>query len=312
VIFAIADVVIFLNYPKTWLINLYRGRRIPKVHCPRDITEKYLWRKVFDRNPVFTEIADKISAKQWLIDQGIQVRSPRLIWTGQSILDMPADLVGQDLILKPNHSSGLYLRLNEPGLTQARVVHQTQNWLRKNLWWIHGEWAYRDIEPQFLVEELVGDPDGFANELKIYMFEDRVTRSVYILNSTEGRLATAWDHFEDGSVRPSATKPSVGTGAFPRDVPPPKEALEIAKQIGRHFDHVRVDLYLDGAEIYLGEITIYNLSGYFGELSFVLDHASNQNWDLTQSWFFKTEQNSVLEWYKSALSRKIERITSWQ
>lgn len=38
--------------------------------------------------------------------------------------------------------------------------------------------------------------------------------------------------------------------------------LEIAENIGRHFPHVRVDLYNVAGRIYFGELTFYDGSGY--------------------------------------------------
>jgi hypothetical protein len=76
-------------------VQIVRFRRVigrwPDPALPRHRNDKYLWRKIFDRNPLFTEVSDKLLAKQFAVARCPTVKVPKTLWTGQAAEDIPDD-----------------------------------------------------------------------------------------------------------------------------------------------------------------------------------------------------------------------------
>lgn len=125
------------------------------------------------------------------------------------------------------------------------------------------EWAYENIEPKIVIEELLVPQDNFQkkfglNDYKflcfngepLYVWVDikRETdhhRNIYDLN---------WNLIEVVTDKP----------IYKHSVPKPigfKKMLEISKKIARDFPFVRVDFYSLNNNIYIGEMTFYPWSG---------------------------------------------------
>jgi hypothetical protein len=83
------------------------------------------------------------------------------------------------------------------------------------------------------------------------------------------------------------------------------EALEISRQIGEHFDHMRVDILSDDAKLWFSELTIYNMAGYLPNVGDVTSEPVNTSWDLNKSWFLNTPQRGWKKTYAERLRKRI-------
>ena len=64
------------------LVNQYvrKTHRFPNVALPVATVDKFLWRKVFDRNPLFIRLSDKILAKQYAHTKCPDLLTSRVLW----------------------------------------------------------------------------------------------------------------------------------------------------------------------------------------------------------------------------------------
>ena len=94
-----------------------------------------------------------------------------------------------------------------------------------------------------------------------------------------------------------------------RPLPPGTAAgLEVARRLGAPFDHVRVDLCHDGRAWWLGEMTVYNLSGLVRDIGHDPQAQMTRAWDLRRSWFLS--QARLTGWralYARTLRRALDR-----
>jgi len=238
-------------------VGIYRKNHgvWPDLIDPQTFTNKQLLFKFFGLIPRVSP-SDKLRSHDWL-PQSLrgEVRRPRILWRGKR-----PDLPGNDEIapgtywLKCNHGSGTNLPVTFPldEDTRADLRPLVRRWLKRahstrlSLWW------YELIEREIYLEEDLREGTGDAADWKFYVCNGRVVvyqhdadRSGTHLQTVYSRSGTWLDkqlYVRKGAARPVA--------------PPAQLDLMVgaAEAIGQYFDFIRVDMFLRGGEVYLGEI----------------------------------------------------------
>lgn len=283
-------------------------RRWPDVALPRTGDEKFLWRKVFDHDPCFVTVSDKLACKAWVTSLDLGLAAPTVRWLGLDAALIPPDLLARDVVVKTSHGWNANTFPRREGLGRDEVVQRANALLRQD----HGvrdhEWAYRGVPRRLFVEDVVGGPAAPLVELKFYTFGPLVPRVNLIANRFGELSAARLEPGPGGEVlRLEERNPLVKRtydGPLPATFP---RALALAKAIGAHFDHMRVDLLTDGEELWLSELTVYNMSGYFHDVGTRPDAALTRAWDLRRSWFLSTQHASPWKrLYAGALRRQLD------
>jgi len=240
-------------------------RRVPRLLRPRTFTEHVLVKLLFDRDPKLTLFADKFAVRRYVAEK---LGGEQNLTTLYATVDHPEEIGRLSLpnrfIMKPNHLSGAVKVVRDlAAIDRAELETLAASWLRQNLGFDRGEWAYRDIRPRVLFEELLVEFEGRPpSDYRIYCFcgEPR------LLSLTRDHLGpdptgTLYDpEFRMLPVRHVGTRnrPVAGEGE-----PPPnyRDMLEIARKLSAGTDFVRVDLYNLGGRIVFGELTNYPAGG---------------------------------------------------
>ena len=133
----------------------------PNVCCPRTKNEKFLWRKIFDRNPMYRLVADKLMVRQFIKMRCPDLAMSDIVWIGASPEQIPDALLEPGVVIKTNNGSGRNIFVNAAQVNRAQINQQVTEWLTQPYGIPEGEWNYRDIRPYVLIERLVcapGDP----------------------------------------------------------------------------------------------------------------------------------------------------------
>lgn len=308
----VADLWLRLRYRRLWRC-LARDQRTfgvtrVGVAVPRLANEKFLWRKVFDRDPRFVIASDKIASKEWVKAQGIDVRVPATLWSGTELHQMPQDLWERPIYIKAAHGWNMNIPVLTPPdkVTKSEIIAQAHKFLDRAHGAEAGQWAYSKVPHRLIVEEAIS-PGTELMEVKYYTYGPIVEQFV-LRRAGPPVTAARWLRQPDGSFvrsdKPTAISPIVDETPLP-DVA--LGGLALAADIGAHFDHIRVDTLMDGDDIYLGELTVYSLSGRVYVNGEKVDDAMNRSWDLRRSWFLSTPQAGWRGIYAAALRRKLNR-----
>ena len=245
------------------LYNVRTGKKLD-LDNPRTFNEKLNWMKIYDRNPEYTKLADKLQVKQIVSDKiGDKYVIP-LLKTWDNAEDIDISDLPEQFVLKCNHDSGSVVICRDKkkfDLEQAKK--KLKSCLENNYFYYSREWVYKNIKPKVICEPYVEDfEDAELRDYKFFCFDGKV-RFLYV----------ATDRFkENEEVKFTFFDPDYNflpiKHGHPSADPLPKkpekfeEMKAIAEKLSAGLRHVRVDLYEANGKVYFSEFTFYNNSAF--------------------------------------------------
>ena len=285
----LANLYTYCRHPNQ--IRRYRKRtgRLPRVGLPVSLAEKFLWRKVFDHNPVFAEVSDKLRAKAYARRLCPQLAIPRVLWTGSSVGDAPPELLRGHHVLKANHGCGFNIFLTGTD-DVSEVDLQTKKWLSGPYGVQMGETAYRHIQRRLFIEEKVRSEHGEQlGEYKVHVCGGKAIWIFYLLDRAGSKsAASVFDASGRYHEDPGMPEYSRGPNEPPRSF---WKAVEFAERLGAQLDYIRCDFLEADGVLCFGEMTVYPLSGFPWNLDREILCDWNGNWDLSRAWFVAEHQS---------------------
>lgn len=236
-------------------------------------TGKIYRRKVSDRNPLYPEFADKVKVKQRvekLLGPGWVIPT---LWSGDDLDELDLTALPLPFVVKANHGSGwnVFVR-SEAELDPPAIRRQCARWLGRKYGEEYGEWLYRSIKPQILVEPFINDLASLPHDYKIFVFGGKAH---YVQVDTDREWADK--HGRTFYDRDWAKQPFALGREKPVswDIPRPQSLeamLAAAEKLASPFSFARVDFYEIKGRPLFGEVTFYPGSG--------LSHFDPESWDL--------------------------------
>lgn len=284
------NLALYAQHPRLIWKFLRKTHRLPNIATPHTLEEKFLWRKIFDHNPLFGEVCDKIRSKPYAARLCPEILLPKVVWTGTDSNDIPEEFLNERYILKANHASGYNLFLPYPSDSRPSLARLTQRWLNTSFGTKMGEWAYSVIDRKLFVESMIdANSDLPLVEYKIHMCNGKTVLSARIeQRAGKAPLAAMLDHT-------GAAISGHAGGKYEHcelgDTSMYAKVLKMSETIGAAFDYARIDTYTLGEDIYFGEVTIYSSSGYPSNNNQELRQRWNDNWDLRKTWFLQTQHS---------------------
>ena len=249
---------------KMFLPIKYRMSNGTKLHldAPKTYNEKLQWQKINDRNPLYPVLADKYAVRDFVAEKIGKKYLVPLVGIYTNIADIDVDAFPATFVLKPTHTSGDVLFCKDKAIFDWGKAKRLMNsWLSSNYYWYDREWAYKQIQPRIICEEMIKTSDGNPpRDFKIFCFGGEPKMAFVASDRSNGTkfdfFDTAWERLPLKQHYPNSTY----------EIPKPKqweEMLEIAKKLSVGFPQVRVDLYVDADDqILFGELTFFHFSGF--------------------------------------------------
>lgn len=267
-----------LNSPTIWLLRLTGdrwpalsrthdryiiGRRmrralgyVPNLDLPRTYNEKLGWRMLYDRNPLLPLTTDKVAVRDYVAAKvGPEILVP-LLGVYERASDIPWQSLPSAFVLKASHGCGLNIIVRDKAVANEDAIRRTAaTWLRHNHYEASREWAYREIQPRLIIEELLLDENNQVPiDLKFLVFHGKTAMiRVHIDRFGEHRV-----NFYDPQLRLLPVRqdyPVDESYALPTAV---ASMASIAEKLAEDFDYARIDLYLVGGQVRFGEVTHYD------------------------------------------------------
>lgn len=234
---------------------------------PKTFNEKLAWQKIYERKPLYTQLADKYAVRQYITDKiGSEYLIPLLggPWDNADQIDF--DSLPEKFILKCNHDSGGIVVCRDKTRLNIEAVKQKLNKrLSVNYYYAGREWPYKNIKPCIIAEKYMEDErqkDGLI-DWKFFCFNGKA-KFIYVSQGLENHATAHISFYDlDGNEMP------FGRSDFaPFDKIPYKPdnlgkmtelADALATDIGCPF--IRVDMYEIDGKIYFSEFTFTPCSG---------------------------------------------------
>ncbi|MGG2140289.1 ATP-grasp fold amidoligase family protein [Symbiopectobacterium sp. RP] len=243
-----------------FVLYFRRFKELPNLKMPTTFNEKIQYRKIHDRNPLLTIMADKLASKIYVQEKTDSVYIPRVLWEGISLESLYHEKLPSNFVIKANHGSqtNLFIKDNQlPPLHELEKLRQ--KWFSHDQARVLGEWAYANIPRKIFIEEFMEFEGSVPDDYKFFVFHGKVKLVQFdvgrFTNHQRSILDPEWNEYDLEYSYPKVTPL------------PPKpffldEMILAAEKIAEDIDFARVDLYWFDQKVTFGEITLYPGAGF--------------------------------------------------
>ncbi len=242
----------------------------PNFKNPQTLNEIINFRKLYDKNPLYTYCSDKITVREFVKKYvGEEILIPLI-----GIFSHPNEInfhkIKYPCMIKTNHGSGFNIPIFQPPSWYQKIFIKNKllYWLKLNYYFFEREWQYRNIEPKIIIEELLLDENNkIPKDYKFHCIGGKVEFIQVDVDRFSSHKRSFYSrHWKelDFTWSPVTEK---GEIKYKKAPPQPKpellnEMINIAEKLAKPFYYVRVDLYLVNNRIYFGELTFTPGAGY--------------------------------------------------
>lgn len=249
---------------KTFSIIQYRiihGKKL-NIDKPKTYNEKLQWLKVYDHNPIYHLLVDKIEVRKWVADRvGEKYLIPIVGGPWNNCNEIDFSKLPNQFVLKCTHDSGGILICKNKNEFDIKYAKRFLANRMQHDYYLHGrEWAYKGVRPRLYAEKYMVDESGIElKDYKIFCFNG-IPKVIQVdfgrYTKHERNLYTPdWEYIPAQIKYP--TNPI-------HQIDKPKcisEMLDVAAKLSAGLVQARVDLYVIYDKVFFGEITLYHGSG---------------------------------------------------
>lgn len=233
------------------------------LNAPHTFNEKLQWLKLYDRNPEYTQMADKLEAKNYVASViGKQYIIPTLA-VYESVEQINIHVLPEQFVLKCTHDSGSVAICREKKtFDKEKAFAKLKFGLNKNYFWQNREWPYKNIKPRIIAEQYLCDDSNELRDYKFFCFDGQVKALFVATDRMSDSEETKFDFFDSNfqhldirNGHPNSLKPLKKPLLF-------EEMKYLASKLSRGIPHLRVDFYEVDGQVYFGELTFFHWSGF--------------------------------------------------
>lgn len=241
---------------------IYLGKKL-NLQNPKSYNEKLQWLKLFDHNPIYSNMVDKYEVRKYVEGKiGAEYLIPSFgVWDKYDDIDI--DSLPNQFVLKCTHDSGgIFICKDKVTFNSLLAKKILSKSLMHNFYLSGREWAYKNTRPRIVAEKYMEDASTHElRDYKFFVFNGSV-KALFIATNRFGKGDMCFDFFDENSNHLDLRH------GHPNANPPPTMPIQFAKMkelaiaIAGGFPHVRVDFYEANDHIYFGELTFYHHSGF--------------------------------------------------
>lgn len=247
-----------------FLIKMFKARtgRNLNLSNPQTFNEKLQWLKLYDHNDRYTVMVDKYKAKEYVSDIiGSEYIIPTLdVWN--SVEEIDWNSLPDQFVIKCTHDSGgLIICKDKSQLNKEKAIAKLEKCMKSDYYKRHREWPYKNVERKIIAEKYMTDNSNSSQltDYKVYTFNGRA--KMIMINKDRG-VDTKADYFDT-----DYQCLDFSWGYPHAEVKPQKpkcfdEMIELAEKLAKDTYELRVDFYEVNGQIYFGEMTFFDGSGF--------------------------------------------------
>lgn len=240
----------------------YITKRRLNLKNPTRYNEKLQWLKLYDRKPEYTKLVDKYLVKEYVSQKiGEQYIIPTIgVWQDANEIDF--NNLPSKFVLKCNHDSkSVFICKDKSKFEVQNAVKKLNEGLKRNHFFYGREWPYKNVKPVIMAEKYMEDESGGLQDYKVMCFNG-VPRLIQL---HQGRFTSHYTHdiYDVNWVHQDFNQRGEVYSKTLRSKPEfLGEMLELSAKLTENIPHLRVDWYYVNHQLYFGELTFFDASGY--------------------------------------------------
>jgi len=231
---------------------------------PKTFNEKLNWLKLYDRNPLYTTLVDKVKVKEWIAEKiGEQYTIPTL-GVYDSVDEIDFDALPRQFVLKCSHDSGSVIICKDKSTFNIIEAKERLSKALKVDYYLNcREWPYKYVPRRILIEQYLKFDGEIIMDYRIYCFNG-IPRFVYAYTNKETYDGSKPEvlncNYYDIDWNPLSFHQHSLPGVNVKKPNHLEMMIEKASIIAEGMPFVRVDFY-DTDIILFGEMTLYPGAG---------------------------------------------------
>lgn len=246
------------------LYYFFNMKKTLPLKNPKTYNEKLQWLKLYDHNPLYTQLVDKFEVKQYVTERIGREYVAHVLGTWDSPEDVSFDALPDSFVLKTTHGGGnvgIIIIKDKSKTDIEKVRSDLKEAMMYDLYKLSKEWPYKNVRRRIFAEEYLEDKEtGELRDYKFFCFDGKV-KAMFVATERQTREEPFFNFFDENynileikQGHPRATVPPAKPKLF-------EQMKSIAEVLSKGLPHVRVDLYQANGKIYFGEFTFYHFGG---------------------------------------------------
>lgn len=254
---------------------------------PKTFSEKIQWRKIYDRNPLYTKCADRFAVRGYVKKNIGEKHLIPLLFAGKPE-EIDFDTLKPPFVIKTNHNVGKHYFVKTKddykNINKKEVVDYFSKCLKKNFYPSWREWQYKNIMPKVVIERMLLNKGNIPSDYKFHCFGGKVGMVQVDMGRFECHTRCILDR--KGKVLPFSFGPfkegkldikMVSNFEKPKNF---DKMVRVAEKLSKDFNYIRVDLYSVSNKIYFSELTITPCAGFERFIPKKWDYHFSKSWEI--------------------------------
>lgn len=233
--------------------------RYLRLNHPVTFNEKLQWLKINNRDPLYTELVDKLSVKQFvskIIGEEYVIKTLG-VWEHPEEIEW--DSLPSQFVLKTTHgggNSGVVICRDKDQFDKGQAIEKLNESLKIDLYKRFREWPYKDVHKRIIAEEFIDEGGHELTDYKLMCYNG-VSRNLFVCSDRQSELKVdffdlSWTHLPFTRCHPNCKTRINKPISFEKMV---QLANNLAQSIASPF--VRIDFYDVNGRLYFGEMTFF-------------------------------------------------------
>lgn len=246
-----------------WVYYFETGNKLD-LQNPKRYNEKLQWIKLYDHNPLYTELVDKYRVKEVVSERISDKYVAKCLGVWNRAEDIDWDSLPNRFVLKTTHdggNNGVFIVRDKSKADREKIIKGINKSLHRDTFKLGREWPYKNITRRVFAEEYLEDASGELRDYKFFCFDGEV-KYLFIATERQSGGEVKFNYFDVdfndlGIVQhhPMSDKKIEKPKLF-------EQMKELAAKLSKGLPEVRVDLYEVNGKIYFGEYTFFHHGGF--------------------------------------------------
>jgi hypothetical protein len=254
----------FLLSDKQYLKLLYKHYYHEKLNLvtPSLYRQKVEYLKLYDRNPIYSKLVDKIKMKEFVASKvGSKYVIP-LLGVYKTFNEIDFSKLPKSFVLKANADSGsVFVIKDKTNYDFSTAKRKLNKSLKVNYYYHFREWPYKNVKRLIFAEKTILDSEQNDALVDYKWFCFNGVPTIMYIGRDRGKQPTT-DFFDTNfNHLDLVMKDPNSKYAIPKPCNFDK-MKEIATILSKGIPLIRVDFYCPKDEVYVGELTFYHNGGF--------------------------------------------------